>query len=288
MLFQDSGCTAASVFLEFERRGLYAVLQAEGSAILAMSGRREMAVEGAEARNGLDVRLCELLCRRSREAIWEISGAEGLACSGVHMAVCRLGGREGVRSFAVFFRRSLPFSAAELAWLRSFLELYREKALLFRDLRQANELLGRMGAGEPPRIFIRAFGRFDVFAGGRLVDFPSAKAKELLALCVDHCGGGVTMEEAVDKLWENRAYDQRSKNLYRKAVSHLRRVFEALGRGEVFSSARGRCHLNRELVDCDYFRYLDGEPVRFTGEYLSSYPWAEETNAWLARRQGQG
>lgn len=138
-----------------------------------------------------------------------------------------------------------------------------------------------------PRIFLRAFGRFDVFADGHLVDISSAKAKELLALCVDHCGGDVTMEEAIDKLWEDRACDQRSKNLYRKTVSYLRHLFEDLGCPEVFSSARGRCHLNREMVDCDYYHYLSGEDAPFAGEYLSNYAWAEETTAWLALRQGE-
>ncbi len=42
---------------------------------------------------------------------------------------------------------------------------------------------------------------------GNLVKFRNAKAKELLALCVDHRGGEVTMEEAIDKLWEDRDCD---------------------------------------------------------------------------------
>lgn len=142
-------------------------------------------------------------------------------------------------------------------------------------------------AESAPHVFLRAFGRFDVFADGRLVDISSAKAKELLALCVDHCGGDVTMEEAIDKLWEDRACDQRSKNLYRKTVSYLRHLFEDLGCPEVFSSARGRCHLNRELVECDYYRYLSGGDALFAGEYLSNYAWAEETAAWLIWRQSE-
>lgn len=146
---------------------------------------------------------------------------------------------------------------------------------------------GPVPAENTPRVFLRAFGRFDVFADGHLVDISSAKAKELLALCVDHRGGDVTMEEAIDKLWEDRACDQRSKNLYRKTVSYLRHLFEDLGCPEVFSSARGRCHLNREMVDCDYYHYLSDGDVPFAGEYLSTYAWAEETTAWLALRQGE-
>ena len=67
--------------------------------------------------------------------------------------------------------------------------------------------------------YIRTFGRFDLFINGELVIFSNKKAKELLALCVDNKGGVVTMEEAVDKLWENRLYDEKVKNLYRSVAS---------------------------------------------------------------------
>ena len=32
------------------------------------------------------------------------------------------------------------------------------------------------------------------------------------------------MEEAIDKLWENRLYDERVKSLYRKAVMDLKDI----------------------------------------------------------------
>lgn len=284
MLFQDPGGAAAS-FREFQKRGLYSALQAEGSAILAFSHRDGPRIQGIDAGQDLGGELCRALCRRHGAAMGTVSRAEAVTDrdTGVHMAVARLS--PGV--LTVFFRRGQPFSEGELSWAKSFLDLYYEKVLLFQDLCRANEYIGRISGGAKggPQVFLRAFGRFDVFANGRLVDISSAKAKELLALCVDHRGGDVAMEEAIDKLWGDRAYDQRSKNLYRKTVSYLRRLFENLGCPEVFSTARGRCHLNRELVDCDYFRYLSGGPAHFTGEYLSNYPWAEETAAWLTHRQ---
>ena len=415
MLFQDSSCIAVVSFREFKKKGLYAALQAEGSAILAVSHRyHKLKIEGIDAWDGLEAQLCDRLCSAYKKEIWAVSHAQAMTDpdSGVHMAVIHLHTQERFKAFTVFFRRGRPFSQGELSWAKSFMDLYYEKVLLFNDLYQANEYInhifegarfpvlifdlngelvsfnqfasqlfkiGRSGefrryregnrpffellarvvesnrmeradglefsagegmlrlhvsmsplhntkgmvvgvsalcsttenrsgsrtaaaskaaepgapaapparAGSGPRIFLRAFGRFDVFADGHLVDISSAKAKELLALCVDHCGGDVAMEEAIDKLWEDRAYDQRSKNLYRKTVSYLRHLFEDLGCPEVFSSARGRCHVNRELVDCDYYRYLSGGDALFAGEYLSNYAWAEETTAWLAWRQAE-
>lgn len=402
MLFQDSSCVAVVSFREFKKKGLYSALHAEGSAILAVSHRYKLKIEGIDAWDGMEPQLCESLCQTYKRDIWAVAQAENRTDqeSGTHMAVLHIHTQERFKAFVVFFRRGQPFSGAELSWAKSFMDLYYEKVLLFNDLYQANEYINHIfesarfpvlifdlngevvslnpsasrlfqvgqpqefrrfkqqnprffamlervirsnrmeraddlefaagpdilrlhismsplhntkdmvvgvsalcssadakpvpaarartaapAAGNAPRIFLRAFGRFDVFADGHLVNISSSKAKELLALCVDHCGGDVTMEEAIDKLWENRACDQRSKNLYRKTVSYLHHLFEELGRPEVFSSARGRCHLNRELVDCDYFRYLAGESVNFAGEYLSHYAWAEETAAWLVRRQ---
>ena len=411
MLFQDSSCIAVVSFREFKKKGLYAALQAQGSAILAVSHRyHKLKIEGIDAWDGLDAQLCDCLCEHYKKEIWAVSHAQAMTDpeSGLHMAVVHLHTQERFKAFTLFFRYGQPFSQAELSWAKSFMDLYYEKVLLFNDLYQANEYINHIfegarfpvlifdlngklvsfnqfasqlfgidqpgefrryredngsffdllaqvvrsnrlervdslefTAGEdtlrlnvsmsplhntkdvvvgvsalcstaeeysgsrstakrpaptevgpaqsesPHRIFLRAFGRFDVFADGHLVDISSAKAKELLALCVDHRGGDVTMEEAIDKLWEDRACDQRSKNLYRKTVSYLRHMFEDLGCPEVFSSARGRCHLNREAVDCDYFRYLSGDCVPFTGKYLSNYSWAEETTAWLAWQQAK-
>lgn len=131
------------------------------------------------------------------------------------------------------------------------------------------------------RVKFRTFGRFDVFIDGNLIHFSNAKAKELLARCVDHEGGNVHMEEAVDKLWENRRYDEKTKNLYRKAVSYCHRLLEQYGCGEVFVSERGSCHIDKKRVECDYFQYLRDRSVRFEDEYMIDYEWARVTEARL-------
>ena len=50
---------------------------------------------------------------------------------------------------------------------------------------------------------IRTFGKFDVFVDGLPVRFKDAKAKELLAICVDRKGELVGTEEVIDKLWKD-------------------------------------------------------------------------------------
>lgn len=154
----------------------------------------------------------------------------------------------------------------------------------FRDVMENARLLTRR---QKKRIFIRTLGRFDLIIDDQVVDLPNAKAKELLALCVDHKGGHVSMEEAVDKLWEDRTYDERVKNLYRKATMSLRKVFQEYELEEVFGNKRGSCYINPELIDCDYFEVLEHKRQnldyrkRIVGTYMPEYSWAEETNAQL-------
>ncbi|MEG0377344.1 MAG: response regulator [Eubacterium sp.] len=129
-------------------------------------------------------------------------------------------------------------------------------------------------------IEIRAFGRFDVFKDGEPIVFKSRKAKELLALCVDHRGGQVTMEEACDKLWEDRPYDDKTKKLYRKAVMIASHNLAEAGADDVFKTNRGLCYIDKEKVDCDYYRVIEGcqeSMIYYNGEYLFEYDWAEET-----------
>mgnify|MGYP003266795424 FL=1 len=82
------------------------------------------------------------------------------------------------------------------------------------DIMDALKRAKLLSKGQQKRIFIRTFGRFDVFIDQELVKFQNAKSKELLALCVDRMGGEVTMEEAIDKLWPEKDYDSRVKALY--------------------------------------------------------------------------
>ncbi|WP_310604920.1 response regulator [Anaerosporobacter sp.] len=134
--------------------------------------------------------------------------------------------------------------------------------------------------GNKKAVYAKTFGRFDLFVQDKLVSFTNAKAKELLALCIDRQGGMVTMEEAIDKLWEDREYDERVKNLYRKAVVQLTATLKQAGAEEVFISQRGVCHINKENVDCDYYDLLEGNTEaidNFHSEYMFEYSWAEKT-----------
>ena len=72
-------------------------------------------------------------------------------------------------------------------------DYYLTKPYNKQDITEALERARLLAARQKKRVYARTFGRFDVFIDGEAVYFPNAKAKELLALCVDHRGGAVTM-----------------------------------------------------------------------------------------------
>lgn len=134
------------------------------------------------------------------------------------------------------------------------------------------------------KIFVRAFGRFDVFVDKEIVYFPNKKSKELLALCIDRQGGEITMEMAIDILWPEKEYDEKAKRLYRKAVCALKKTLEQACDTNFFEHSRGSCRICVNKIKCDYYEYLKnpkGALVNPDGEYMFQYSWAEETAAKL-------
>lgn len=161
-------------------------------------------------------------------------------------------------------------------------DVFLTKPYTEEDIDRALETALLLQKRQEKRISVQAFGRFQVFADGRLVVFQNAKAKELLALCVDHMGGEVSMEEAVDKLWAQKPYDERVKRLYRKAVGAVKATLEEYGAEGFFHNSYGCCYVDTAAVECDYFEFRrNGRKGNYPGNYLFDYSWSEETAASL-------
>ena len=150
-------------------------------------------------------------------------------------------------------------------------------------LQRAKLLSGRL----KKRVFIHTFGAFDVFVDGVPIHFKRKKAKELLALLVDRQGSTVTAEEALDLLWEDRAYSIGSTSVYRVTAVSLRETLEEYGISDILGSTSRGKYIKRGLIDCDLFNYLAGdeEAIRqFHGYYLTSYSWGEATLGLLMNK----
>lgn len=136
-------------------------------------------------------------------------------------------------------------------------------------------------------VFIRTFEKFDIFINEEPVYFKNSKAKELLAILVDRRGGTVGMEEICFILWPNRPYDENVKQLYRKAISYINKIFKEKNI-DIFVSNRGSCYVNPTKFKCDLYELINGNQVirkEFKGEYMSEYDWAEGTLGALIFKQ---
>ena len=136
-------------------------------------------------------------------------------------------------------------------------------------------------------VTIVTFGRFDVFVDGKVVVFKNKKAKELIALCIDRMGGIVRMDEAISALWDSAPYDERAKRRYRKAALSAYNTMNEAGATEVFNKMRGACYIDKSRVQCDLYRYIEGNKdaeIAFRGEYMFDYSWAEKTLGWIVSR----
>ena len=129
-------------------------------------------------------------------------------------------------------------------------------------------------------VFIRTFGNFDVYIDGQPIYFPSAKAKELLALLVDKKGGTIRTEEAMGIIWE----DSHTPSLCRTAAMRLRKTLELYGIQNILVEKNGNRSVDPQLFDCDYYLFLEGAKEArwaFNGEYMAQYSWGEVTLANL-------
>ena len=137
------------------------------------------------------------------------------------------------------------------------------------------------------RIEIRCFGSFEVYIDGKPVKFARTKTKELFAFLVDRNGAMCSIDMMCGNLYPDKPLSASSKSSLRNLIFDLKKTLVSYGYDDVILKNRGLLGIDKEKVDCDYYRYLSGEEEaisRFTGEYMTQYDFAEETRANLMRR----
>ena len=134
------------------------------------------------------------------------------------------------------------------------------------------------------RLVIQCFGQFEVYWRGIPLMFRRRRTKELLALLVDRMGATCTAEEIAQTLWEGETDMRAMKHRIRDLISDLRKTLSGIGMEEVLVRRSGQVAIRRDLVDCDFFRMLDGDVQAanaFQGEYMRQYSWPEITTGRL-------
>ena len=135
-----------------------------------------------------------------------------------------------------------------------------------------------------PLLTVRCFGSFEVCADGVPLHFRRSKTKEMFAYLVDRRGAIVSSRELCALLWENDAEDGRNLNYMHHLLGDLRKRLKEVGAENVLRSPAQGYSVDPSLLDCDYYRFLDGDPDalrQFTGEYMTNFSWAEYTCSYL-------
>ena len=85
-------------------------------------------------------------------------------------------------------------------------------------------------------------------------------------------------------LWEDEEYDRTKQKNLQVYVASLVKTLHSVEVNDLILKNRQGILVNTKIVDCDYYRFLEGD-VRainsFTGQYMSSYSWAEFTVGYL-------
>lgn len=139
---------------------------------------------------------------------------------------------------------------------------------------------------EGARISVQTFGNFEVIADGKNVAFDRSKAKELLAYLVDRHGKGVSRAEIFAALWEEGDYDRSMQKQLDVIIRSLRATLREFGIENILEINKGVLRICPEKLDCDLYRFLQGDVDSvnaYRGEYMSPYPWANMTEAYMTR-----
>ena len=128
---------------------------------------------------------------------------------------------------------------------------------------------------------VKCFGNFEVLYDGRSLPFKRKKAKELMAVLVDRNGAGMTAKQICAILFPDDTDDSKNAAYLRQLIMDLKNTLKTIDAEEVLRHETPYYRIDTNLVNCDYFNYLDVGKPKFHGEYMTQYSWAESTCAML-------
>lgn len=148
----------------------------------------------------------------------------------------------------------------------------RTVGFLYKPFDRAELLKYLSEIGGAPKMTVKTFGSFECFIGDDVVNFSSAKSKELFALLITYYGKSLSMNDAISQLWPDHDLEK-AKKLYRDAVWRLRKTLRDAGFNCV---AFGRANLTliKDDINCDMWDFVEGENSLYGGEFLKNYEWS--------------
>lgn len=165
---------------------------------------------------------------------------------------------------------------------------YLLKPVTEHQLREALDNLRYPGAAPTnEKIKVRCFGQFEAWYLGEPIKFTRTLTKTLFAYLIDRYGAMCNADQMICAVWPEGVVNHTYSSYLRVLISDLQTTLTLLGAGETLFRSRGMVGINPEMLDCDYYNYLSGDPDavrRFNGEYMTQYEFAEETRYHLQNR----
>lgn len=122
------------------------------------------------------------------------------------------------------------------------------------------------------------FGNFEVYHNGEPIKFKYKKTKELLAYLIDRRGAMCSINEVIAVIWADDDFGVARQDYLKKLRQDLTNTLSELGCENVLVRQRGQIGINPKFIECDYFKYLEGDSTilnSYQGEYMTQYSWAE-------------
>lgn len=135
------------------------------------------------------------------------------------------------------------------------------------------------------KLRIQCFGNFEVFSNERPLHFQRRGSKEILAFLVSRKGASCTRLEISSAIWETAEEIEQKKDYFRILISALRQTLKRYDAEEVLITTRDSFAIDKQAVECDFYRYLDGDrspQYQYRGVFMQQYTWAEDINAILS------
>ena len=169
------------------------------------------------------------------------------------------------------------FAEFALSALRLFVSGYILKPVMDEELREVLDNLRNPIAESDKIVEAHCFGNFDVFYQGKSVSFSRQKEKELLAYLICLNGSSANRAEVCANLFEDTS-EQKSYEHLKKIVASLKKDLGEIGLEDLFIHNRNSYAVNKQMLDCDYYHYLNSEEDyldSYHGEFMNQYSWAE-------------
>ncbi len=161
---------------------------------------------------------------------------------------------------------------------------YFLKPLKKKDVELVMQNLRYPVADVKNELVVNCFGQFEVFFGGKVVEFKRSLAKEILACLVDQKGSRLTKNEIIGILWpEADDTSSKDKSFY-MGIVELKRALQSIHMEAALVHSNTGYAVDLKYFDGDYVRFINGDKgvlKNFRHEYMNQYSWAEETLGFL-------